>query len=128
MRKVFIEDMKKKNVSKENYNPKPNFYLIPVYMLTVSLLLVLTFVSQSQAQTPATNKQLISEWQKTLTNSGEPEKRAETARMLAQSGNRKSAKVLIRSLKDEDENVREQVILALGQLRTKKAVCGTVLC
>jgi HEAT repeat protein len=95
-----------------------------IMILLVGLLLLISLASKSNAQgaTPTTGSAELGELRTTLAESKNADDRASAARLLAQLGDRQSIKLLVKSINDTDANVREQSILALGQLRAREAV------
>lgn len=92
-----------------------------------ALILSLSFESYAQKSYRAEQNDLLVELQRVLIESDDSGERAEAARALGQLGSGKPVKTLLRSLSDSNDEVREQAILALGQLRSRDAVSPIIV-
>ncbi len=96
---------------------------LPMGLFLIGLFLtVLTAKENAQTGSHALEKDQTAKLRKDLVEAVDPVKRADAARLLAQSGDKRSTKLLMRSTEDPDAEVRVQAILALGQLRARNAV------
>ncbi|MGD9590664.1 MAG: HEAT repeat domain-containing protein, partial [Pyrinomonadaceae bacterium] len=93
-----------------------------LFLIGLLFLTVLTVKENAQTGSQALEKDQTAKLRKDLVEAIDPFKRAEAARLLAQGGDKRSVKLLMKSTEDPDAKVRVQAILALGQLRARSAV------